>query len=117
MSTERLHRPAIFWLLWAVVLLGPFAWAASLGLNSALVGIACERGAFGPLTAVSVACALFALGAAAAGALALTRVRGASDEEARSRFMLQLGVGLDAISALVIVLSAVPVLLLSPCPA
>jgi len=104
-------RPVYLVLLWTVVLLAPIAWTTALGTMFPMTDWVCDRGPRVALFAVGGLCLVLALGAGAVGWVRLART-----VEERSRFMLQLGIGISALVALVIAMYIVPVFLLSSCP-
>jgi hypothetical protein len=114
MPSER--RPRFLLLLWTLFLLAPIAWSLTLSVNFALVHVACERGTRTPLFVLTAVCLLAALAAAVVARRKLAQTPQVGDAAQRSRFMLGLSVGMGALFALVIVLSAVPIFLLSACP-
>lgn len=102
-------------MLWSVVLLAPFAWAASLGLMFALTERACLSGSRMSLLVTAV---LAIAMAAVPGILTWglrTRTSAGDDACERARFQLGLAAGGSAIFTLVTLVSSVPILLLPAC--
>jgi hypothetical protein len=102
-------------MLWSVVLLAPFAWAASLALMFVLTERACVSGSrMSLLVTASLAIALAAVPGLIAWSL---RARTSAGDKARDRARFQLGLaaGGSAIFTLVILISAVPIFLLHAC--
>jgi hypothetical protein len=112
MSATMKMRPRSLTLLWTTVLAGPIAWSLSLAIMFWTTRSVCHGGSRNSLLTVGIICALLSI---AGGILA---ARGFKQPLARfefSHFMLGLAVGASAVFALVIVLSLVPIFLLSPC--
>jgi hypothetical protein len=106
-------------LLWTVVLLAPVAWTVALGTMFPLTDFVCEHGPHTPLWAVGGLCLVLVLAGIAIGWARLRDTQEANATETaaqRSRFLLELGVGMGALFALVIAFYIVPVFLLSACP-
>jgi hypothetical protein len=102
-------------MLWCIVLLAPFAWAASLGLMFVLTEHACVSGSRVSLLVTAVlAVALAAVPGLVAWGL---RTRTSTGDEARDRARFQLGLaaGGSAIFTLVTLVSAIPIFLLHAC--
>lgn len=104
-------RPAFLALLWTVVLLAPFAWMTALGTMLPMTDWVCDRGPRSTFVVVGAICLLLAVMGAAMGWMRLPQTT-----EHRSRFMLELGIGMSVLLALVIAMYIVPVFLLSSCP-
>lgn len=110
--------PARLLFLWTVVLLGPVAWSTSLATMFWLTDPTCQDGMRTRIFIVGAVCAALAV---AGGLLAWRESRrsGAHSRPEHSadvnRFMLDLSMGCSALFALVILVSLVPALLLSPC--
>lgn len=100
-------------LIWTVMLLGPLAWGASLTGMFWATHPVCQGASHGWIYAIGVACAVLTLGAGLLGWRALAVERAERESE---HFLLQLGVGASALFALVIMLSLVPISMLTPCP-
>jgi small basic protein len=100
-------------LLWFTILAGPIAWALSLSVMFWLTRDACVEGALGPILTVGVICALITVVAGIRAAVALVQPLG---QMQLTRFMLGLAVAASAMFVLVIVLSIVPISMLTPCP-
>lgn len=114
-------RPAIFGLLWTVLLLAPLAWTLALGSMFPMTDWVCQSGQRAGLLIVGTTCCVLALAAVAIGWSRLTRDNLQASQEdqtsvERSRFMLQMGIWMSLIFALVILLYIVPVFLLRSCP-
>lgn len=112
-------RPPFFSLLWTVILLAPIAWAIALGTMLPLTDWACEHGQRSTFFVMGGGCLLLAGASAALSWARLAKNAGSppSDTAAqRSRFMLELGMGMSILFALVIAFYIVPVFLLSSCP-
>jgi len=105
--------------LWIVVLLSPVAWTAALGALLPMTDWVCERGSRSGMLIVGGICALLSLAPVPIGWKRLAQHRRAQERRLateRSQFMLELGIGMSAIFALVILLYLVPVFLLRSCP-
>jgi hypothetical protein len=103
-------------LVWTAVLGAPFAWAASLGAMFWLTHPVCQGMTHTAIVAVGSTCAVLAAGA---GALAhyLLRHSGATAAIPGSgAFLLKVALGSSPMFALVILLSMVPIAMLTPCP-
>jgi hypothetical protein len=112
---KDVNGPRGLTMLWGVVLLAPFAWAASLGLMFALTERACVSGSRVSLLVTAV----LAVALAAAPGVVVWGLRGRTsvgdDAHERARFQLGLAAGGSAIFTLVTVVSAVPIFLLHAC--
>jgi hypothetical protein len=98
--------------VWIVLLLGPLAWSASLGLMYWLAHPVCQGKPRLIIFTAGGVCGALAL---AAGLLARRELNAATDAPAYVSFLLRMAMGCSAIFVLVIALSLVPVGLLSPC--
>jgi uncharacterized membrane protein YidH (DUF202 family) len=109
-------RPRALLLIWAALLIGPIAWAASLGTMFWLTDPACQGGSRNSIVITGVICVVLAIGSGLLAGYGSRRY--AHDPQATDggRFLLSLAKGGSAIFALVIALSLVPVAMLSPCP-
>jgi hypothetical protein len=119
------HEARSYWedwglvLLWTAMLGGPVAWALHFQISYALVKWACSREQRYVLVATALVAAAAALSAAWLAWRCRTMSRDASEaggsEIDRSYFMANVALGLDLLLALLIILSAVPPFVLSPC--
>ena len=112
---QSLTGGRILW-LWAGVLLGPIAWSVSLVSMFWLTHPVCQGAARGFLWATGAACALTAIAAGIGASLALARHGFPPERAGTAPFLLRLAVGASAMFALVILLSMVPIAMLTPCP-
>ena len=104
--------------LWAGLLAGPLAWAASLEVNYVLSYVACETRARWMLhLTTALALTLVGAGAIAAAQAWRASTRHAVDDAtlARVRFMALGGLAMCAWFALVILATEIPALVLRPC--
>jgi hypothetical protein len=101
------------------VLIGPLAWGADLLISYALVQHACSTGHHYILHVVSIIAFVVTLGGALLSWRQYQEVREANDEGGspfdRSHFLALLGVVSSLSFAIVIIASAVPRWVLSPC--
>jgi hypothetical protein len=107
-------------LLWTAMLAGPLAWTLNLGINYSLVKWACSRSH--PLLLATTNVLMFAV---VVWSVFLARscvasLRDRSDEEGgspadRSYFMALTAIGVNVLIALLIVLTAFPHFVLTPC--
>jgi hypothetical protein len=101
------------------LLIGPIAWAADLGLSYATVYHACSTGHHYVLHVISIITFVMALSGAYVGWREFETVRGADEEGGspldRSHFMALLGISSGFGFALVIIATAVPKFVFSPC--
>jgi hypothetical protein len=117
-------RRANYWndwgavLLWASVLSGPAAWALNQLIGYALVKPACAGSAAPALTFVSAGALAIVVAGGWTAWWCFGQVRNAREDgaepEARSLFMSMVGVGLNALIAILILTAAVPPFV-SPC--
>ena len=114
--TARAAR--ILFFIWLSVLASPIAWGASLITMFWLTHPVCQGLPRTVLIRVGVLCALIALAAAFAARRGLKRARPplAEDADDVAVFLLGLAMWAGLLFALVIVLSLVPTVLLTPCP-
>jgi hypothetical protein len=104
-------------LLWVAVLLGPIAWALSLALLFWFTHPVCQDMAGrAALWITGAACAAASVAAGTGAAWALARAGFPPESSGIAPFMMRLAVGMSAIFALVILLSMVPISMLTPCP-
>jgi hypothetical protein len=103
-------------LLWAGVLLGPIAWSISLPSMLWLTHPVCLGSGRGLLWGTGAVCALVAIGTCVVASLQLARHGFPHEGASVAAFMLRMAVGASAIFALVILLSMVPIAMLTPCP-
>ena len=99
---------------WTALLLAPVAWAAGLGILFALTEDACTRGTRITLWVVVTILLVLPL----VGVLLAWRESSAPGEDSkaeRSRFMMQMALGLCGIFGAVLILMCVPILLLEAC--
>jgi hypothetical protein len=101
-------------MLSAALTLAPLSWIAGTGTMIVLVRVACTSGNRGSVLAAGVVATLAAL--ASAGLANAARPEGGIESPTLA-FVRRLAVGMALAFALVNALSAVPALLLSPCPA
>jgi hypothetical protein len=102
--------------VWIAMLGAPVAWSLSLGTMFWLTHPVCQGMPHRAILIAGVICALLAAGA---GVLARFMLRYAGDTAAMpgsGPFLLRMAVWASAIFTLVIVLSLVPLGMLSPCP-
>jgi hypothetical protein len=101
------------------LLIGPIAWAADLGFSYMSVYHACSTGHFYVLHVISLIALVIALTGAFVGWQEFQAVREGTDEGGtpldRSHFMALLGIASSIGFAVVIIASAVPRFILSPC--
>jgi hypothetical protein len=101
------------------LLIGPLAWASDLGLSYATVYHACSTGHHYVLHVISIIAFLFALTGAFVGWQEFQAVRDANDEGGspldRAHFLALLGIAASLGFALVIIATAVPKFVFSPC--
>jgi hypothetical protein len=101
------------------LLIGPLAWAADLGFSYMSVYHACSTGHFYVLHVISVIALIVALTGAFVGWQEFQAVREGSDDGGtpldRSHFMALLGIASSIGFAIVIIASAVPRFILTPC--
>jgi hypothetical protein len=107
-------------LLWASVLLAPSALILDLGIGYPLVKWTCANGASGVLVLISAASLLTTAAGVWLGSSLLQRLRGIATDDGgrqvdRSYFLAVLGIGLNILSALVILAAAIPQLIVNPC--
>ena len=109
----RRHDPGV------ALIAGPLAWALRQLVSYALVRPSCAVGSAKWLLLIAAAMLLLTLSGAAAGRVCLVRsgARGGDAGSAGERawFMATVAVGLDLLIALLIVVSVVSELVLSPC--
>jgi hypothetical protein len=98
---------------WLVLLLPPVAWAIALGAMFSVTDESCARGSHTALWVIVGGCAVLAI----AGAPLAWRERRHADQGDidRTRFMMELALGLSALFSLIVLMNAIPILLLSPC--
>jgi hypothetical protein len=109
-------RPRVLLLLWIALLGAPIAWGLSLNSMFWLTHPVCQGMSHRAILIAGVICALLSAGA---GVLARLMLRRAGDTQAMpgsGPFLLRMAEGASAIFTLVIVLSLVPLGLLTPCP-
>lgn len=101
------------------LLIGPVAWAFDLGISYASVYHACSTGHFYVLHLISVVALVVALTGAFVGWREFQVVRKGSDDGGtpfdRSHFMAMLGIASSIGFAVLIIATAVPRFILSPC--
>jgi hypothetical protein len=102
--------------LWACVLLGPIAWSLSLVSMSWLTHPVCQGARHGVLWVTGGICAVLAIVASVSALIGLARAGFPPEGSGVAPFLLRMALGLSAIFALVILLSMVPIGILSPCP-
>jgi hypothetical protein len=104
---------------WYALLIGPLSWAADLGIGYANVYHACSTGHYYVLHVISLITLIVALSGAFVGWQEFQKVRDGSDEGGtpldRAHFMALLGIAASIGFALVIIATAVPRFVLSPC--
>ncbi len=118
-NDNTMRAPADDRLLWAGVLIGPFAWALDEGLSYSLSQHSCSTGHAYVLHAISVCCFVLAL----IGAwIARTQIRrtGVGEEDGGSRrdrswWMARLGIAFCLGFSLVIIAMEIPKIVLNPC--
>jgi hypothetical protein len=109
-------KPRVLLLLWVALLGAPLAWSLSLGTMFWLTHPVCRGMTHAAILIAGVICALLAVGA---GVLARYLLHGAGETAAMpdsGPFLLRMAMGASAIFTLVIVLSLVPLAMLTPCP-
>ncbi len=113
-TTARSPLPQFY-----ALLIGPLSWAADLGLSYANVYHACSTGHRYVLHAITVATLLLALTGAFVGWLEYQAVREGTDDGGspldRAHFLALLGIASSLGFAVVIIATAVPKLVFSPC--
>jgi hypothetical protein len=113
--TERIDARQMV-LLWMGVLLGPTAWALSLTMLFWFTHPVCQGAGRGVLWITGAACAVLCVAAGIGAAWGLARARFPAEVSGIAPFMMRLAVGMSAVFALVILLSMVPISMLTPCP-
>jgi hypothetical protein len=103
-------------LLWSGVLIGPIAWAFSLTSMFWFTHPVCQGADRTVLWVTGGTCAAVSAGACVGAAVWLARARVWRERAEIAPFMLGLGIGAGALFALVILLSMVPIAMLTPCP-
>ena len=103
-------------LLWSGVLLGPAAWSICLVSLFWLTHPVCQGGERSWLWSVAGTCLAIAVGASIVSVLALARAGFPPERTGIAPFMMRLAIGMGAIFSLVILLSMVPIAMLTPCP-
>jgi hypothetical protein len=103
-------------LLWMGVLLGPAAWGISLATLFWLTHPVCQGGERSSLWTVGAVCLAMAVGACVVSGVSLARAGFPPERSGIAPFMMRMAVGLAAIFSLVILLSMVPIAMLTPCP-
>jgi hypothetical protein len=109
-------KPRMLLLLWTALLGAPTAWSLSLGTMFWLTHPVCQGMTHAAILIAGIICALLAAGA---GLLARHMLRDAGETAAMpdsGPFLLRMAIGASAIFTLVIVLSLVPLAMLTPCP-
>jgi hypothetical protein len=99
---------------WIALLLPPVAWVTALGAMFSITDESCSRGGHAGLWSIVGVCALLAV----VGAPLAWRERrraGEGGDVDRTRFMMELALGLSALFSLIVIMNAIPILLLSPC--
>jgi hypothetical protein len=120
------HEARDYWedwglvLLWTSMLAGPAAWELNLQVGYALVKWACSREQEFLLTLVAALTFGITMFGAYLGWSCLAKVRETADERGgtivdRSYFMATVAIGLNALLGLLILTSAFPQIVLSPC--
>jgi hypothetical protein len=120
------HEAREYWedrgllLLWTSMLTGPVAWGLNLQVGYALVKWACSREQVFVLTLVAIVTFAMTCGGAWLGWTLLLKVRDTADEGGarpidRSYFMAVMAIALNVLLALLILVSALPQAVLSPC--
>jgi hypothetical protein len=112
MSATMKMRPRSLTLLWTTVLAGPIAWALSLSIMFWTTRSVCHGVSRNALLTVGIVCVVLSILAGLRAARGFNQPLGRFEF---SHFMLGLAVGASALFALVIILSLVPIFLLSPC--
>jgi hypothetical protein len=113
--TERIGAREMV-LLWVGVLLGPIAWAFSLTRLFWFTHPVCQGTGRGVLWITGAACAVLCVAAGIGAARGLARARFPAESSDIAPFMMRLAVGMSAAFALVILVSMVPISMLTPCP-
>lgn len=108
LSAARLARQ------WLVLLTPPVAWAIALGAMFSVTDESCSRGSHVALWTIVGGCAVLAI-AAAPLAWRERQHTDAGGDIGRTRFMMELALGLSALFSLIVLMNAIPILLLSPC--
>ncbi|MGH9514208.1 MAG: hypothetical protein ACRD3P_00830 [Terriglobales bacterium] len=116
-TVKRGAAPAFIW--WTMIA-GPLAWAFDLGFSFVLTQHSCLTGHHYVLHVITVVCALIALAGLAAGLRGYAVLpRDAADEGGRpldrTHFQLLFGIAFSLAFTVVIIASAVPRWILSPC--
>ena len=108
-------RPRRIALMWVAVLLAPFAWSAALGMMSSLNNETCMAGSRFGMLAMALSCVVLA----AAPAMLVAPWRGSVEANTaageRTRLVCYLAIAGSFLFALVMVMSAVPILFLDAC--
>jgi hypothetical protein len=104
------------WLVrqWTALLLAPVAWTAALGILFALTEDACARGDRRSMWIVATVCVLLALSGVTL-AWSTREEPGADSGADRARFLMRVALGMSAIFAVVLIVTAVPILMLGAC--
>jgi hypothetical protein len=103
-------------MLWLAVLISPVAWSVSLAAMFWLVHPVCQGAGRGLLWVTGGVCAALALIALVGSGAGLAKAGCPPERQGIAPFMLRLAACASAIFALVILLSMVPIALLTPCP-
>jgi hypothetical protein len=106
-------------LLWFAALSGPLAWALDQLISYSLVKPICAAGNKNLLTMISLAALLLVIAGAMVGWYCVRQLPDAELDGGRrtdrSYFMALIGIGLNALIAILILTAAVPRFVLSPC--
>jgi hypothetical protein len=102
--------------LWAVALMAPIAWSVMLVSLFWLTHPVCQGSSRSVMWVTGGICALLAIAAGLFAGISLMRAGSPPERAGVAPFMQRLAIGMSAIFSLVILVSLVPVLLLTPCP-
>ena len=113
--TRSLSRPRALVLMWSAALLAPFTWSAALGLLFSMIDEACMTGSRSLLWVVAITCILLAAAPAVLVAPWRRSVDASTAAGERARLILDLAIAGSLIFALVMVLTAAPIVMLDTC--
>jgi hypothetical protein len=109
-------RPRLILLVWLAFLGAPLAWSLSLGAMFWLTHPVCQGMTRMSMLVAGSICALIAVCAGVLASYTLHRLNARLPQPDGETFLLRLALGGSAIFTLVILLSMVPVAMLTPCP-
>ena len=101
--------------LWGIALSAPVAWSVMLVSLFWLTHPVCQGNSRSVMWVTGGICAVVAIGAGLFAGISLMRAGSPPERSGIAPFMQRLAIGVSAIFSLVILVSLVPVLLLTPC--